>query len=253
MGTTELMIGANTQKSLSLPEDVQFAHRALLEKCRFFMIKSYTKDNIEVSQKMDEWATTVPNQRKLDEAFSQGNVCLIFSVNRTNSFHGYALMTSHVSDKVSNHWTNDYNIKLGGVFSVQWICVCEMPFNKAKHLTNPINNHEQVTKGRDTQEIASEVGVVLSHMCFEHEKQENTLRNKQPYYDNNNLEKLLGRIEFTRNHRSRLQNLSSITGGDEINNSKFVDSLLETMIDKLNKKNKEDQDILESKRRRDSF
>ena len=109
--------------------------------------------------------------------------------------------------------------------------MCEIPFNKAKHLTNPINNHEQVAKGRQTQEIAFEVGVVLSHMCFEYEKQENMLRNKQVYYDKNNLEKLLERKEFTRNHKSRLQNLSSITDWDEINNSKFVDSLLETMID----------------------
>ena len=58
------------------------------------MIKSYTKENIEISQKMNELVITLPNQRKLDEAFSQGNICLIFSVNLTNSFHGYAVMTT---------------------------------------------------------------------------------------------------------------------------------------------------------------
>ncbi len=131
----------------------QNPHFKLFEKARFFIIKSSNRDNINTSKLHNEWATTIANQKKLNDAFLQKDVILIFSVNKSGFFQGYAVMTSLISNKVSSLWNNDYSLKLGGTFSIQWLIECEMPFNYVKNLTNPLNNYEPVVKSRDTQEI----------------------------------------------------------------------------------------------------
>jgi hypothetical protein len=144
----------------------------IFDNARFFIIKSSNKENVELSQKYSEWATTVTNQKKLNEAFQNKDVILIFSVNKSGSFQGYAIMNSFISDKVSNIWQNESSVKLGGSFSVQWICTCEMPFTKVKNLINPINN-EPIIKSRDTQELPKDLGILLCNYCNEQEKYEN--------------------------------------------------------------------------------
>jgi hypothetical protein len=145
----------------------QNPHFKLFEKARFFIIKSSNRDNINTSKIHNEWATTIANQKKLNDAFLQKDVVLIFSVNKSGYFQGYAVMTSFISDKVSNLWNNDYSVKLGGTFSVQWLIECEMSFNFVKNLTNPLNNYEPVVKSRDTQEIPKEIGIQICHLCYE--------------------------------------------------------------------------------------
>ena len=151
----------------------------LFDNARFFIIKSSNKENLEISQKYSEWATTLTNQKKLNEAFQTSNVILIFSANRTGCFQGYAIMTSFIGEKRSNLWQNENNVKLGGSFGVYWLCLCEMPFNRAKNLTNPINGGELVTKSRDTQELPKDIGQQLITLCYEQEKSEIN-SNKQP-------------------------------------------------------------------------
>lgn len=145
----------------------QNPHFKLFEKSRFFIIKSSNRDNINTSKIHNEWATTIANQKKLNDAFSQKDVVLIFSVNKSGFFQGYAVMTSFISDKVSSLWNNDYSVKLGGTFNIQWLTECEMPFNFVKNLTNPLNNYEPVVKSRDTQEIPKEIGIQICHLCYE--------------------------------------------------------------------------------------
>lgn len=85
-------------------------HAILFDNCRFFIIKSSNKENVDISQKYSEWATTVSNQKKLNEAFQNSNVILIFSVNKSGNFQGYAIMSSFISDKVSNIWQNESSV-----------------------------------------------------------------------------------------------------------------------------------------------
>lgn len=140
------------------------------DNARFFIIKSSNKENVELSQKHSEWATTVNNQKKLNEAFLSSYVILIFSVNRSGNFQGFAVMTSYISDKVSNIWQNESSVKLGGSFGVHWLTMCELPFNKVKNIVNPMNNNESVTKSRDTQELTKEIGLLICNLCNEQEK-----------------------------------------------------------------------------------
>ncbi len=96
----------NTGNQNSLTSTVNH-HNKLFDNARFFIIKCANMDNIDISLQMGEWATTQANQRKLIEAYQQGDVILIFSVNKSGGFQGYAIMTSFISDTKSPHWNND--------------------------------------------------------------------------------------------------------------------------------------------------
>ena len=55
--------------------------------CRYFIVKSCNRENLELSVQQGVWATQRSNEAKLNEAFdSVDNVILIFSVNRTRHF-----------------------------------------------------------------------------------------------------------------------------------------------------------------------
>ena len=55
--------------------------------CRYFIVKSCNRENLELSVQQGVWATQRSNEAKLNEAFdSVENVILIFSVNRTRHF-----------------------------------------------------------------------------------------------------------------------------------------------------------------------
>lgn len=55
--------------------------------CRFFIVKSSNRENLELSVARGLWATHRNNEAKLNEAFdSCDNVILIFSVNETGHF-----------------------------------------------------------------------------------------------------------------------------------------------------------------------
>jgi hypothetical protein len=151
-------------------------HLPFFENSRFFIVKSFNKENLEISQLHNEWATTVNNQQKLNSAFKEGNVILIFSVNRSGLFQGYAIMKSYITENVSKIWSNEMSLKLGGSFEIQWLCSCELPFSKIKHLTNPLNNNETLIKSRDTQELPNDLGIQICNYMYEQEKLETSIK-----------------------------------------------------------------------------
>lgn len=177
----------------------------LLKNSRYFIIKSTNKENIEISQKHNEWATTVTNQQKLNEAFRDKNIILLFSVNKSGYFQGYAIMKSYISDKVSSLWNNDSYVKLGGTFQIQWLCATELPFSKVKHLTNPLNNNETVVKGRDTQELPMELGFQICSLSLEQEKYESQLGTKKQIFNIENVNKLSEEIRINRENKFNLE------------------------------------------------
>lgn len=150
---------------------------------RFFIIKSSNVENILTSQMHNEWATTVSNQKKINEAFqSKDYIILVFSANKSRSFQGFAVMTSFVSDKIASYWTNENGVNLGGCFSVQWLVTCELPFQKVSNIINPLNN-ESVIKSRDTTELTKEIGVQICQMCLEKELEEISNQNRPKHFN----------------------------------------------------------------------
>ncbi|KAJ7738379.1 YT521-B-like domain-containing protein [Mycena metata] len=64
---------------------------------RFFILKSLTRDDLDLSVRTGLWATQKHNEGILDRAFrTSKDVFLVFSVNKSGEFYGYARMAGPV-------------------------------------------------------------------------------------------------------------------------------------------------------------
>jgi hypothetical protein len=104
---------------------------------KFFVIKSYTEDDVHKSLKYSIWASTEIGNRRLDAAFveqnSQGPIYLFYSVNASGHFCGVAEMLTRVDwNKSSSVWAQDGKWK--GMFAVKWLFVKDVPNGALRHL-----------------------------------------------------------------------------------------------------------------------
>ncbi|XP_043915095.1 3'-5' RNA helicase YTHDC2 [Protopterus annectens] len=133
---------------------------------RYFIMKSSNLRNLEISQQKSIWSTTPSNERKLNRAFTESSVVyLIFSVQGSGHFQGFARMSSEIGRERSQDWGST---GLGGVFKIEWIRRESLPFQYAHHLLNPWNDNKKVQISRDGQELEPQVGEHLLQlwMCF---------------------------------------------------------------------------------------
>ncbi|MCO5599895.1 hypothetical protein L7F22_054002 [Adiantum nelumboides] len=129
---------------------------------RFFVIKSFTEDDVQRSLKHEIWASTEKGNQRLDRAFKESNndgpLYLFFSVNASGHFCGVAEMLTPIDySSNSNVWVQEGKWK--GTFKVKWIYVKDVPNNKLRHirLTNT-TECKPITQSRDTQELPSDGG-----------------------------------------------------------------------------------------------
>lgn len=128
----------------------------------FFVIKSYSEDDIHKSIKYNVWASTPNGNRKLDHAFQlaqekmteKGSKCpvfLFFSVNASGQFCGVAEMLDRVDfNKSMKFWQQD---KWNGFFPVKWHIIKDVPNPQFRHILLENNENKPVTNSRDTQEV----------------------------------------------------------------------------------------------------
>ena len=113
----------------------------MLEQARYFIIKSKNMENIKLGKLKGIWATTVGNQVKLVDAYTKTkHVLLLFSVNNSQKFQGFARMDSNLDR--SEHgvpWVDKETIRLGHPFKIKWYRFSEVSFSKIKNYTNPLN------------------------------------------------------------------------------------------------------------------
>jgi len=127
---------------------------------RFFVIKSYSEDDVHKCIKYNIWASTDTGNRKLDAAYrdseTKGPVYLFFSVNASGQFCGMAQMISAVDfSRKATVWAQE---KWNGQFSVKWIFVKDIPNSQFRHISLPNNEGKPVTNSRDTQEVLPDQG-----------------------------------------------------------------------------------------------
>lgn len=128
---------------------------------RFFVIKSFTEDDVFKSIKFEIWSSTPLGNNRLDKAHkessAQGPIYLFFSVNASGHFCGVAEMLTELDYSVSsNVWAQD---KWKGIFQLRWIFIRDIPNPALRHLklTNT-NEQKPVTSSRDTQEVPYDQG-----------------------------------------------------------------------------------------------
>ncbi|RZC12798.1 YTH domain-containing protein ECT4-like isoform X2 [Glycine soja] len=133
---------------------------------KFFVIKSYSEDDIHKSIKYNVWASTQNGNEKLDAAYQEAQqkpgstpVFLFFSVNTSGQFVGLAEMIGPVDfNKSVEYWQQD---KWNGCFPLKWHIVKDVPNNLLRHITLDNNENKPVTNSRDTQEVMLEPGLKL--------------------------------------------------------------------------------------------
>ncbi|KAH0696830.1 hypothetical protein KY290_015949 [Solanum tuberosum] len=136
---------------------------------RYFIVKSCNRENLELSVQQGVWATQRSNEAKLNEAFdSVENVILIFSINRTRHFQGLAKMISRIGGAAKGgNWKHEHGTAhYGRNFSVKWLKLCELSFQKTRHLRNPYNENLPVKISRDCQELEISVGEQLASLLY---------------------------------------------------------------------------------------
>ena len=139
---------------------------------RFFVIKSYTEEDVQKSLKHGIWSSTVLGNKRLNTAYhesaDQMPIYLFFSVNGSRHFCGVAQMLTRVDEtKSSDVWSE--NNKWKGIFKVKWIFVRDVPSTALRHI-RLINTPEQkpITNSRDTQELHYEAGCEVLHIFLDH-------------------------------------------------------------------------------------
>lgn len=129
---------------------------------RFFVIKSYSEDDIHRSIKYEIWCSTEHGNQRLDQAYREreekgGMVYLFFSVNGSGHFCGIAQMMTAVDyNSISSVWSQD---KWKGTFKVRWIYVKDVPNGQLRHVRLENNENKPITNSRDTQEVPNAKGL----------------------------------------------------------------------------------------------
>ncbi|XP_055376831.1 YTH domain-containing protein 1 isoform X2 [Condylostylus longicornis] len=146
----------------------------LFRDTRFFLIKSNNADNIALSKSKNVWSTLPQNEANLNQAFKESrNVLLIFSVNESGKFAGFARMAGESRrDLPQVQWVLPPSMSskaLAGVIELDWICRKELSFTCTAHLYNSWNDGKPVKIGRDGQEIEPKVGAELCRLFPEDE------------------------------------------------------------------------------------
>jgi len=127
---------------------------------RFYIIKSYSEDDIHKSIKYNIWASTDRGNRRLDVAFREVSpdipIYLFFSVNASGQFCGVAQMVSPLDySKKVECWAQD---KWNGSLAVKWLFIKDIPNSQFRHIRLENNDNKPVTHSRDTQEVLFEPG-----------------------------------------------------------------------------------------------
>jgi len=140
------------------------------EHAKFFVIKSYSEDDVHKSIKYNVWASTPAGNKRLDAAFlesqskaggKQGScpVFLFFSVNASGQFCGVAEMVGPVDfGKSVEYWQQD---KWNGRFTVKWHIIKDIPNCQFRHIILENNDNKPVTNSIDTQEVKFEQAISM--------------------------------------------------------------------------------------------
>jgi len=140
---------------------------------KFFIIKSYSEDDVHKSIKYNVWSSTQNGNKKLDAAYQEVQqkpekcpVFLFFSVNTSGQFVGVAEMVGPVDfNKSLEYWQQD---KWVGYFPVKWHIVKDVPNSLLKHIILEYNENKPLTNSRDTQEVKLEQGLQVIKIFKDH-------------------------------------------------------------------------------------
>ena len=162
----------------------ELIYEKINSKDKFFIIKSFTEEDIHKSMKYGVWSSSKYGNNILNKAFNSGkNVYLFFSCNKSGRYCGVAKMISKVDEtKIFELWTQDN--KWTGLFNVEWIFIKDVPLKEFNKIVIQMNNGEirPVSHARDAQEIPFYNAQIMMKIFSLYENS-NTIFEKFEYYD----------------------------------------------------------------------
>ncbi|KAL8996121.1 MAG: hypothetical protein Q9169_004313 [Polycauliona sp. 2 TL-2023] len=89
-------------EAMAQAEDTDEGQPSTKGSSKFFIMKSLTVEDMELSIRNSIWATQAHNEEALNKAFeSAENVYLVFSANKSGEYFGYARMVSPITEEVA--------------------------------------------------------------------------------------------------------------------------------------------------------
>ncbi|KAM7271159.1 hypothetical protein ACFE04_030373 [Oxalis oulophora] len=184
IGTADVAVADEKLSAVVVPDMEQYNKEDFatdMADAKFFIIKSYSEDDVHKSIKYNVWTSTANGNKKLDAAYQEAQqkspacpIFLFFSVNTSGQFVGLAEMTGPVDfQKSVEYWQQDN--KWAGSFSVKWHIVKDIPNNSLRHITLEYNESKPVTNSRDTQEVKLEDGLKMVTIFKEYSSKTNLL------------------------------------------------------------------------------
>ena len=190
---------------------------------RFFVVKSYSEDDVHKALKYRCWSSTVGGNRKLDAAFRAccaqsppGRLLIFFSVNSSGQFCGVAEMESAVDFGVQAPFWQQ--AKWSGKFTLRWHCVKDVPNAALRHILlasaasppapgSPAGDAQPqppkpVTNSRDAQEVPYDAGMEVLRVFMSREGG-TTLLDDMLFYSQREAE---------RDRQRRSGHISAVTG-----------------------------------------
>ncbi|KAK9095883.1 hypothetical protein Sjap_021380 [Stephania japonica] len=165
----------------------------IYDNAKFFVIKSYSEDDVQKSIKYNVWSSTPNGNKKLDAAFHDARAMsngvaaacplfLFFSVNGSGQFLGVAEMIGQVDFKKDmDFWRGNSN-KWIGFFPVKWHIIKDVPNSNLRHIILENNDNRPVTFTRDTQEIEYKQGIKMLAI-FKNYHAKTSMLDDFKYYD----------------------------------------------------------------------
>ncbi|KAK3724736.1 hypothetical protein LTR37_000784 [Vermiconidia calcicola] len=147
---------------------------------RYFMIKSWNHENVLTAMRDGLWATQQKNEQLLTEAFNTSrHVLLLFSVNKSTQFQGYAQMITRPDPFLQKpSFCQKLNWATSPSFKLRWLATTPVYFKHVGHLKNTMNLDEKtgepmaVLVGKDGQEISADAGQGVVRILDEVEESE---------------------------------------------------------------------------------
>eukprot|EP00826_Nyctotherus_ovalis_P052530 TRINITY_DN6673_c0_g1_i19.p1 TRINITY_DN6673_c0_g1~~TRINITY_DN6673_c0_g1_i19.p1 ORF type:complete len:191 (+),score=25.63 TRINITY_DN6673_c0_g1_i19:73-645(+) len=132
------------------------------------------------------------------DSLNTHHVILIFAVNSSRSFYGYARMESVPQQRLSTgHFGAMEQSFLGPCFKVRWVNCRTTPFERAENIVSAANESLPVRVARDGQELGPEAGAKLcqeldkevfrSEKCKKVNKAKESNTENKPASNNNSL------------------------------------------------------------------
>ncbi|XP_012084160.1 YTH domain-containing protein ECT4 isoform X2 [Jatropha curcas] len=159
---------------------------------KFFVIKSYSEDDVHKSIKYNVWSSTPHGNKKLQSAYEDAQkiaaekhtpcpIFLFFSVNASGQFCGVAEMIGPVDfHNDMEFWQQD---KWSGSFPVKWQIIKDVQNSSFRHIILENNENKPVTNSRDTQEIMYKQGLEMLKI-FKNHTSKTSLLDDFMYYEN---------------------------------------------------------------------